>query len=752
MTLRPLSYSFALLALASMAVGEEAKPAATATPEPTATFRIREIHFGLQDVEVNTSSSRFREYRALPSGFFIDDMRFAGNERFRYDVIAHNVLQSDAHYNARLEPKPFDISLDFQRITHQFGNDGRTLLVQDTPNGFLISDTLQLANQNAITNQFAKNKAGVNFNFLNSLIAPEIAAASRIDLALTRDRGRIDVRLTPDEKPFQITTSYFQERRYGNRAAGTSFGFGNVVETGEPIEYRTRDFATTAEWDPSWGVVRAGIRYNRFDNAYQTQVFDNPFRATDSTDASAYTAPASGSIAGPAFGRFGLPPDNDALTGNAGIIVKLPGQTRVTADASLSRWEQDSPFMPYSSNTAIKSPLVASDISTLPAASLNGKIDVTSLSLQATSRPVDKLSLNARYRRYDLDNKTPRLTFPGYVRFDGVWEDIPRISVPYSNKTDRALLSASYDIGKANLEAGYRYDIWHRTFRETEKTTEGTVFGAFRWQPKAWALVRLSAEHGNRDFDGTYDTEESEDASQVKPGPLANLPELRRFDQAARKSDRINGQLQLTPTDKTTIAVVYLAGKDNYKDSSFGLLSTNTSGLTVDLDYSPTERVSVYAYGAREVFKNRQKGRQSGATPSTSPADDWNSSVKDSVDTLGGGCTVVLVKDRLDFKLTGSYQRVNGDNALDSPAGGTPDLAVSIPNYDDTKIYSAGGELAYTLTHSLKLSLGGWYEEYRLNDSATSTIAYYEPGGLFLAASNGDYRAHVLYGRLSYVW
>jgi hypothetical protein len=30
--------------------------------------------------------------------------------------------------------------------------------------------------------------------------------------------------------------TYFREKRDGTRPAGTSFGFGNVVETGEPIE------------------------------------------------------------------------------------------------------------------------------------------------------------------------------------------------------------------------------------------------------------------------------------------------------------------------------------------------------------------------------------------------------------------------------------------------------------------------------------------------------------------------------------
>src|SRR6185503_12070408 len=97
---------------------------------------------------------------------------------------------------------------------------------------------------------------------------------------------------------------------------------------------------------------------------------------------------------------------------------------------------QDSPFIPYSTNSAIVTPVRATDIATLPARSLDGKIDVTSFAVNATTRPVGDLTLVARVRQYDLDNQTARLTFPaGYARFDAAWNAIPRISVPYGYKT-----------------------------------------------------------------------------------------------------------------------------------------------------------------------------------------------------------------------------------------------------------------------------------------------------------------------------
>jgi MtrB/PioB family decaheme-associated outer membrane protein len=746
--MRALWLCLAFLA-ASAAFGADAAPAG----EEPSTFHIRMIDFGLQGPELDTNSSRFREYRSLPSGPVLRSLHFAGNAPFWYELRAKDALQDTARYLARLEPGSFQIEADYQKLTHRFGNDARSLFLEYPRSLFVIADTIQSANQSAIETQFGKSKPGVNYAFLSKLVAPQLEAGPRFDLRLTRDRGRLEMGFTPKDDPLDVKVSYFLERRYGNRAAGTAFGFGNVTETGEPIEYRTHDIVASAEYQRSWGLVRGGVRYNVFQNKYLTQTFDNPFRITDSTDASAYSSPGSGSIGGAAVGRVSLPPENEALTGNLGVLVKLPSKTRITGDVSLSRWTQDSPFMPFSTNTAITTPVIATDLAALPARSLNGKIDVSSLSLSVTSRPAEKLFLNARYRRYDLDNKTPRIEFEhGYVRFDAVWEDIPRISVPYGYLNERALASASYDLGRANVEAGYRFDAWHRTFREVEKTTEGFVFGALRYKPVEWALLRASAEHGARDFDDHYDLGHAEHASFLDAGPETNQAGLRRVDLAKRDTDRLVGEVQLTPWGKATLIVSYRLGNEDFKDLELGLMKTRSHGFNVDADYSPSDRWSLFGFAARETFETSQKGRQSGATPSANPADNWTSEVEDVVDTFGGGLTWIVVKEKVDLKLNGSYQRVEGHNALSSPPGGTPDVAFDIPAFDDTKLVSFGADLGYNATRALRLAFGGWREVYTLRDSATVGLLNYLPSGLFLNANDSDYKAYVLYGSASYMW
>lgn len=761
----------------SPALAGEAEQKPAASPEPAAampaTFAIRQIDFGIQGVETDTDSSRFREYRAVPTGVVVPFVHFKGNEKFWYDIVGQNVLQTDARYRAVLRPWSIGITADFVKIPHRFGNAGHTLLSETGAGVWSMSDTLQQAFQDAIKKQFDTSKPGVNFAFLNNLVTPSLAAANSVDVALLRERGQVELRLTRD-KPYDVRLTYFQEKRRGDRPAGTSLGFGDVVETPEVIDYRTRDFGVTGEWTRSWGLLRGAFHYNDFANHNPTQSFDNPFRAVDATDASAYAAPGSGSIAGAAFGRVALPPNNKSVTGSLGFLVKFAGNSRLSADATLGQWVQDAAFMPMTTNTAISLPDQG-----LPGR-LDGKMETFSLSSAFTTRPVDHLYLAARFRRYDLTNDTPRIEFPeGYVRFDAVFEDIPRISVPYGWTTDALTLSASYDFGKLNLEGGYKLDRVDRTFRETEKTTQNLGYAKLDLRAADWLVLRATAEKGSRGFDG-LEFERSEDASYLNPGAPANLLAVPsetlqkdgtplcpagtvcnlRYDQAEKDIDRYGALVELSPgSGKVTMTFSYLKAKDDYKNSLFGLTKADSESITGQVDFTPTDRVNLYGFYTRENLTSFLHGRQSGATVSTSSLDDWTSDMKDKVDSLGGGATFGVVKDKADLKLYGNYQKVDGNNDIASPAGGGPQLAratiggvAGIPLFDDTKLYTLSAELAYRATSKWTLGFGGWYQDYKLADSNTTGLANYVPGSFFLAADDSDFKAHVLYVRASYLW
>jgi MtrB/PioB family decaheme-associated outer membrane protein len=762
-------------AVSTQAPAGPEKPATPSDMGPA--FSLRRIDLGLEGVDLNANSSRFQEYRDVPAGIFIPFARFAGDGKVRYDVAAEHVLQDDARYRALVQFASIGIRAEFIKIPHRFGNSGVTLLEDTGPGVLSISPTLRQTFQSALERQFATNRNGINYTFLSSLVNPSLSAETPIDLALLRERGQVELRLTRD-KPYDIRLIYFQEHRRGTRAAGTSFGFGNVVESPEPIDYRTRDFGATAEWTKKSLLLRGSFHYNDFANKNPFEEFANPFRVTDSTDASAYTGPASGSINGPSFGRESLSPDNKSVTGSVGFLYKFGKRSRLSADATLGQWTQNDAFMPFTTNTAITTPVRATDLSSLPARSLDGKIRTFSFSSLFTTRAADHLTLTARFRRYDLRNDTPRIQFPkGYVRFDAVWEDIPRISVPYGNTTDAFTASAAYDFGSVSLEGGYRYDKWDRTFRETESTGQNVGYVKADLRASDWVVVRGSFEKGSRDFSG-LEIEKSEDASQLKPGAPANLLAVPsaavcpggtvcnlRFDQSKKDIDRYGALVELSPGGKASLTFSYIKGKDRYTESQFGLIRADNESITAEADYTPQDRVNLFAFYTRENIATFQRGRQSAATVSVNPLDDWTSEIKDKVDSLGAGGTFGLVKEKLDLTLNGTYQRVDGNNDFTSPVGGAPEVGrratggiTDIPFFDDTRLYTLSAELAYRVTKGLRLGLGGWYEQYKLRDLNSNDITEgivltsYVPGSFFLAANDHDYKAHVLYIRATYLW
>lgn len=755
---------------------------ASTRPAMAEDFQTGEVNLGVQQVDVDTLSSKFYEYRDVPNGVVGPYARLFGQKgTLRYDFLAANFLQNDERYRVKLGNEMFRLDVDYNGIPHRFGNDGRTLLQETNEGVWQVSDSVQGAYQNAIA---AVPRNLVTYPFLNKLVTPGLATANSVDLALERERGNVAVRLTPS-KAFDVKFVYFHERRTGDRAAsGTSFGFGDVVELPETLHYLTQDVGTELQYNGSWGVIRAGVHYNWFENRVDSFSFDNPFRVTDSTDASAYTAPASGSIGGPSHGLMALPPDNKAWVGNAGATFKLheASHTRLNVDASYGEFTQNStPFIPYTTNTAITptsnpaAPFVASNAAALPAQHLDGSIKRTSFAAALTSHPTDRLSLHARFRDYSTTNDTTRLSLPGYVRFDAVWESIGRISVPYDYKNRRLDAGADYDLGPVTLEAGYRYSGFDRSYRETEKTTENAFVAAISVRGGNWALLRGTLDLGSRGYDG-LEIERSEDASFLAPGDPTNLlavpssanttyasfgcggtPCNIRFDQAAKDFTRYGANLQLTPGGgDATFSVAYLHTKDDYKESRFGLLSADYDTFNAEFDWSRSERMNVYAFYTYEKNLNDQAGRQSGATVSTNPLDNWASSVNDKSNSFGAGAKFTLKPEKWFLDLFGRYQKVDGNNDItggQNLASTRPNKQVqSIPLYDDTKIWTASAELRYQFAKAWTCGLGGWYEEYSVADSSSLENSYYVPGSFFLAANDGDYKGKVGYVRVTYRW
>ena len=734
----------------------EAQPAAdtaaAATPEPGGVFG-NYLDLGVPMVDFNPRSSKFLEYRDVPEGLAGPSFRLSTEtEGAIIRLSGANLSQDDRFMRAYIDTALVRADILYDQIPHRFGFDARSIETRVARGAYGIPDTTQLVFQTGLERQAAISRPGINFAFLRALVEPALNTSNIFDVELVRNRGTLDLQIFP-EAQLDTRITYFQEDRQGTRGAGTSFGFSNVVETPEPVEYRTREVGLSAEYPLRNGLVRGMLRMNEFRDRLTSYTFDNPFRLVDSTDPSAYQAPGSASINGPAFGRISLPPDNRAVNAAAGFMYKLPFSSRISADLGFGQWTQDDRFIPYATNTAIQQAFAGPGgaPTPLPAQSLDGNINTISLNVQLTSKPIRNTTLLARYRSYDLNNETDRITIPGYARFDSSWQPTARISVPYEWGSGKAELLASYDFRIASVEAGFRRETVNRTFRETRETRDNIWHVAGDVRPASWMIVRASYEMGRRRFD-EYDFERGEDASfVVHPAAPLNLPALRRFDQANRDSDRVIAMLQLTPLDTLTFSFNAAQSTEDYDgDSDYGLLEWETGSFSAEADYTPTDRVTAYVFASMDEVRGFQRGRQSGGTISTNPLDDWEADNSDEATSFGGGVTLGVIPERVDLHVSTRYQKVDGFADLFSPPGGTPDVAFSIPQVDDTRIVSVSAELDYRLMETWEFAVGGWLERYRIDDAQTSNSQPYMPGGFFLAENNGDYNGNVVYVRATY--
>ena len=711
-------------------------------------LKMDRLDIAIYDVDVDTDSSKFNEYRDWSTGFAIPYMKLSGEGpdgrflKFRSAWIGRRDARYTFDYGVSGK---WSMMIDYNKIPHRFGNNGLILFAETSPGRWQIADSIQQSLQSTLTQQFATDRTRINYAFLKGLITPYLNAADSIDLGLQRDRTRAVFDLGKMGR-MAWKLDYSHENRTGNRAYGASFGFGNAVELPEPIDYSTDGATLSGEINGKRGGLTFGYRYSKFKNDVDTLVFDNPFRFTDATDASAYQAPGSASVGGAATGEADLAPDNES--GFLFVNGRLrAGAWNLSGALSYGRMEQNDRLVPYTLNSAIQgesftgATFAANDPANLPTSKADGQIDVLSFYGSANGKLGKAFTLGFKVRHYDYDNGTARIEFPGYVRFHAVWEEIGRVTVPYSYTVDDLGADFGWNFGKSSrLGLAFNRQSWDRDFREVEssdedvlKLTYDTRFGDFQ--------LRAAYEMGDRSIDD-YSTEAME-ATFIEPEGITNQPALRKYDEAARDYDGFSVQGWWTANERLDLSFGVNQRNDDYDESRFGLVSDEVLQYNAEVSFAIAEGTSFYAFyqrSEREVF---QRSRQSGATPSTNPADDWDVTFEENNDTAGVGFKAAL-GERWDLDAAATWNKSDGLADFFSPPGGSPNLAVGFDDYEDIEILSAKVTLDYEINANLSAGLDYRYEDYTLDSFIVRGLEYYMPAALLLNANYGDFTANVI--------
>ena len=710
-----------------------------------------EISLGLVGVWGDGHSPEFLEYRDIPEGVTLPAFRFSGRAAgFDYDLSGRDAGQDDQRYRARLGRGGLDVRAQLDDLPHRLG-DGRTPFGQGTPGVFAVSESLRRSLETTLALR-ANAPEPLDYAFLAPLADDILRGGSGVAPTILRRESGLDVALQPGDG-LGLHARYGHRRREGHRASGVGFGLQNAVEIAEPVDDAMHTIALTAELERKWGVLNTSVQYDAYRNDIARLLVDNPFRATDSSVPGAQLGPNEETTAGARLAEVGVSPDNDAFTANAGAAVRLPLRTRVTADASFARWRQsDAPLPAFTTNTAIHAQFPAADPSAVPIGALDGAIDIDSQTVQITSAPWSRLSLRARVRRYAMDNRTPRVTLPGVARLDAVWEGVPRITVPYSNKRTRVEGSIGYGFGSWRVEAGHRQEDVTRTFRETEETSETVWTGALSGPLPADGHLRLFYEHSHRGFEA-YDSRLSPGASRVNVHPVRSLGAGRRYDQADRDLDRGGARLELLPLESLVLSGSYALELRTYPLSAYGLVNTRAHVGSVDASVAPGGRWSAHAFYSLERESSFQRVRHSPQpTISIDLRDIWDATLSDTVHSLGGGFAAELDPGRTTLRLEGSFQRSDGLADFESAPGGTPDLAVDIPSFDDVRWLTVSAEVEQRVRAGWSIAAGAFWEGQAVSDSIDEERPDYVPGAFVLAPRSLDYDAIVVQARVTRRW
>jgi len=697
---------------------------------------------GVQGVGETARSSKFSEYRDVPRGAFLKALNLdlsKGNRYFYFSVM--NAQQADQRFRADAGTYGlFKLELGYDKTPHRFSFFGATPYVETAPGVFGLNDVVRSAAENLVPTGTNKNLAEAQ-----NLISRYLASAAPLDLGLQRKKATLDFSFTPTV-PLAINVSGVYEKREGNRPFGAPLAFSAAIELPEPIRYTTTNLDTTIEFHQKWGTMRAGFAASIFENEVQTLVWDNPYRTTDSTYSGAYS---SGN--GTSRGRMALWPSNNALRFYlSGSFKPLPS-TRISAAATYSLFNQNEKLQPFTLNTAIppSDPYAARALEA-PRESAEAKANITSLDFRLSSRLLKSVHLTAGFRYYDFANKIKELDMPeGYSRLDQVWEDIPIAVEPYSFSRSQLYADLSVSVlANTSLKAGYalygvrRHEGTHET--EKNKTDEGVFKVTVDSQLSDWLNLRVGYLNSKRDW-------------SLGDTWYAYVPgfNFKRYYEADRDRQAVNALVGLSLVKNLDVQLTYGLGRDDYSKSDYGLLRDDFDMYGIDLSYALSKRHSVYAFYARELYDADQASRQSGSSFSLNPADDWTANLKDTVDTTGAGWTCELLENKLALDLSGTYSRAAGSSFLDSPAGGSPNVAANFTKpLDTTTWWTVRSSFSWKMAANLTVVLGYFYDQYEFDDIARTGVVvdYVKYGAIYLGATEPGYKYHGGFMNFIFTW
>lgn len=452
-----------------------------------------------------------------------------------------------------------------------------------------------------------------------------------VNLKVDSKRKRFDLsydrRLNPQ---WNLDVDWKHEKKSGSRTFGSIFGYtgGNArsVMLAAPIDWTTDNIEAMFEYSSERVQFGLGAYSSFFSNGDNTLTFQNAYGHRNGW--------ADGVEYPDAYGRASLEPDNSYIQFKSYAGMNLSPSTRLTADFSYGKMEQNDALLPWTINPDL---LVYEAV---PLESLDAELYTTMFNLRLTTQFARSLSLAASYRYDDRDNDTPRAVYP-YIGGDS--QDQPpavdgRINLPYSYTRQKADAVLTYRLGGGNrLRAGLEYDDYSRDYQEVSDSDEVTWLVGFNLRGWSTGSVSFDFRGSSRDisnYDGSVPLVDSSVPGTVQPGDYENLPQLRKYFLTDRDRNEYRIRADLAPTEQLNFGLSGSYAHDDYGDGYFGLNDAEVESWSLDAGWHPRETIALTAFYTWEKYDAEQSARSfSNAVGAADPANDWWADTRDRVDT-----------------------------------------------------------------------------------------------------------------------
>lgn len=549
---------------------------------------------------VSEDSAKFGEYSDLDEeGVYPvlgGEGTFYGENGFRGDIFVRDLGLDTRRIDVSGGRRGlYELRLSYDEIVHHVSDSAATPFVDNGDNSLRLPPGWTRASSTQAMSDLAASLHGV-------------------DLGVDRRKVGLGVSLHPSGN-WSYNLDLRREERTGRQITGAGF-ITNTAQLAGAIDERTDIVDVGARYTADLWQLGFGYRGSFFDNEHDRLVWDNPY-----------------SFPGPEEGRASVTPDNQAHQLSLSGSYRFGRRAFFAGDVSLGRMLQDEDFLPYTSDPAISMPALPRDSADIEVDTLNANGRLT----YRTQLP--RLSLVFDYRVDRRDNDSPRDAFTQVVTDSFVGNS--RVNEPISYARYKIGMQAHYrQSGYARLSGGLDYERFDRDYAGDPVTEEYTLWSQYRTRIAGTAQVRFKLSHAERTGDNQ---------NPASTSPSEQNPRMTWFNVADRSRTAMDVNLQVAPSERTSLGLGTRLVDDDYDDTRIGRTALLRLGFTADFSARPRDDVTLYAYAGHDRYETEQSNSATFDIP------NWRGVTKDAYLTAGLGGEITGIKGKLDLGLDIMY-------------------------------------------------------------------------------------------------